>query len=179
MPHPHSQAPHVHCTRLPWMGLSPPPPSLPGTWEGETNRQQSGLLGPGAGALSPPISDLAPAWGLCTLTSCPPSQLRCHLPNSAPPRSSRPPRMLTSPCPCPRPAPPSPPPVPPDITLLFLFSLQTWNCLAISDSVFTASPEAASWDCGTPILFLTVFLSSLPQLPHLGDRTMEATREVA
>lgn len=98
MPHPHSQAPHAHSSRLPSMGLPPAPSSI---WEDEPNRQQGGLPDPRAGALSLPISDLAPAWGLCTLTSCLPSQLRGHLLNSATPRSSRPPMMLTPPLPPP------------------------------------------------------------------------------
>lgn len=92
--------PHTHTAPPPLDGL---PWLLPGTWE-------AAEWASGSWCFESPISHLAPAWGLCTLTSCPPFQLRCHLLNSAPPRSSRPPRML---------APSSPPSAPPDITLLF------------------------------------------------------------
>lgn len=46
MPHPHSQAPHVHSTRLPWMGL-PRAPSM--HLGGRDQQAAAGLPHPGAG----------------------------------------------------------------------------------------------------------------------------------
>lgn len=60
---------------------------------GQDQQAAAGPLPLVVGALGGPISDLVPAWGVCTLTSCPPSQLRCHLLCSILP-SSGPPKML-------------------------------------------------------------------------------------
>lgn len=132
--------PHI-CTACPPPPQVTPAPgshSMQGWGWGVTNRQQ-GAPGPLVlGALGGPITDLVPAWGLCTLTSCPPSQLRCHLLSSIPP-SSGPPKML--------------PRHPAGITLIYLFYLQSWGSLAMNDFTFTASMGAESSEVG-------------PRLPH-------------